>query len=69
MANAERLLAEIQWAYELLERAAWLKGHAARAALLHAASQINQRFKQYSNDKVSRDAADAARHDAARPQG
>ena len=45
MTRDEELLALIRWAYELTERALFLKGHAARQALVRAASEINQRFK------------------------
>jgi len=39
------LLALIRWAYELTERALFLKGHEARKALVQAACEINHKFK------------------------
>ena len=44
MTNDE-LLALIRWAHELTERALFLKGHAARQAMVKACCEINARFK------------------------
>lgn len=46
MSREDQLLALIRWAYDLTEKALWLKGHAARTALVKAASDINNRFKE-----------------------
>jgi len=44
MTEAE-LKALIKWAYEMTEQALWLKGHAARKAMVKACAEINQKFK------------------------
>jgi len=38
----------IRWAYQLTEAALFLKGHAARQAMVRACSEINHRFKEFA---------------------
>lgn len=48
MTREQQLDALVRWAYELTEKALWLKGHAARVALVKAAADINNRFKEFA---------------------
>lgn len=48
VSRESQLHALVRWAYELTERALWLKGHAARVALIKAAADINNRFKEFA---------------------